>query len=110
MRSIKVTATVLVALLALVSCSRNPEVAKRRYLESGNKYYDKGNFKSARIMYKDAIQKDRLFGSAYYHLGLTAIKLNSLTEAVGALQRAVELIKPDNQEHWDAMVRLSEIY
>jgi hypothetical protein len=47
-------------------------------------------------MYKDAIQKDRLFGPAYYKLGLTALKLNSLNEAVGALRRAVELISQDN--------------
>jgi tetratricopeptide (TPR) repeat protein len=110
MRSIKFTAIALVALLALVSCSRNPEVAKQRYLESGNKYFANGKYKQARIMYKDAIQKDRLFGPAYYKLGLTAIKLASLNEAVGALRRAVELIKPDQPDHWDAMVKLSEIY
>lgn len=110
MRSIKITATVLVALLALVSCNRDPEVAKQRYLESGNKYFANGKFKEARIMYKDAIQKDRLFGPAYYKLGLTAIKLSSLNEAVGALRRSVELIKPENPEYWDSVVKLSEIY
>src|SRR5688572_15777234 len=110
MRSIKLTAAVLVALLALVSCSRNPEVAKRRYLESGNKYFAAGKYKQARIMYKDAIQKDRLFGAAYYKLGLTALKLSSFNEAVGALRRAIELIKPASPDHWDAKVKLSEIY
>ena len=70
--------TVLVALFwRCVSCSRNPEVAKSQYLESGNKYFERGKYKQARIMYKDAIQKDRLFGPAYYKLGLTAIKLES---------------------------------
>jgi tetratricopeptide (TPR) repeat protein len=110
MNSIKITATILIALLTLVSCSRNPEVAKRRYLESGNKYFERSKFKEARIMYKDAIQKDRLFGPAYYKLGLTALKLNSFNEAVGALRRAVELISQDNPEYWDSVVKLSEIY
>src|SRR4051794_22864700 len=108
MRSIKITATILIAVLALVSCSRNPEIAKKKYLESGNKYFNLGKFKEARILYKDAIQKDRLFGPAYYKLGLTAIKLGSANEAVGALRRAIELIKPESPEHWDSMVKLSE--
>lgn len=110
MRSFKIIATLLVALLALVSCSRDPEVAKRRYLENGNKYFERGKYKEARLMYKDAIQKDRLFGPAYYKLGLTALKLGSTNEAVGAMRRAVELLKPDNPDHWDALVKLSEIY
>src|SRR5262245_44432924 len=111
MRSTKIFATILIALFTLVSCSRNPDVAKRRYLESGNKYFDKGQFKQARIMYKDAIQKDRLFGPAYYKLGLAAIKLNSINEAVGALRRAVELLKQqEGPDYWDSMVKLSEIY
>src|ERR1051326_3009394 len=113
MRSLKTTAMVLLAsimLSALMSCSRSPDVAKQRYLESGNKYYDRGKYKEARIMYLDAIQKDRLFGPAYYRLGLTSLKLQSLTEAVGAFRRAMDLIKEDRPEHWDAMVKLSEIY
>ena len=113
MRSIKTTSIVLLTSLALVtvlSCSRSPEVAKQRYLESGNKYYDRAKYKEARIMYLDAIQKDRLFGPAYYHLGLASLKLQSLSEAVGAFRRAMDLIKDDHPEHWDAIVKLSEIY
>src|SRR6185503_12551231 len=109
MRLIKIIATVSVAFLTLVSCNRNPEVAKKKYLESGNKYFANGKFKEARIMYKDAIQKDRLFGPAYYRLGLTAIKLNAANEAYGAFRRAVELLKPDNPDHWDAKAKLVEI-
>ena len=30
--------------------------------------------------------------------------------AVSALRRAVELIPPDQPDHWDAVVKLSEIY
>jgi len=109
----KKTSVILLAILAvgvLSSCSRNPEVAKRRYLESGNKFFDRGKYKEARIMYLDAIQKDRMFGPAYYRLGLASLKLQSLAEAVGAFRRAMDLIKPNQQEHWDAMVKLSEIY
>ena len=62
------------ALLTLVSCSRDPNVVKRRYLESGNRYFDRGKYKEAAIMYADALQKDHLWGPAHYKLGLTWIK------------------------------------
>ena len=110
MRSTRLVAIIITAVLALVSCSRDPNVAKRRYLESGNKYFDKGKFKEARIMYLNAKSKDQRWGPAYYKLGLTALKLGSLAEAVNAFRRAVELVPPSEADHWDAVVKLSEIY
>src|SRR5271157_988680 len=110
MRSKRLVAIIAAAVLALVSCSRDPNVAKRRYLESGNKYFDKGKYKEARIMYLNAKAKDQRWGPAYYKLGLTALKLGSMTEAVNAFRRAVELIPASDADHWDAMVKLSEIY
>ena len=110
MRSKRLVAIIITAVLALVSCSRDPNVAKRRYLESGNKYFDKGKFKEARIMYLNAKAKDQRWGPAYYRLGLTALKLGSVTEAVNAFRRAVELLPASEADHWDAVVKLSEIY
>jgi tetratricopeptide (TPR) repeat protein len=99
-----------IAVLALVSCNRDPNVAKRRYLESGNKYFDKGKFKEARLMYKDAIQKDRLFGPAYYKLGITELKLGMGGPAVQDLRRAIELLPATSPDRWDSMVQLSQLY
>ena len=110
MRSTRLVAIIVTAVLALVSCSRDPNVAKRRYLESGNKYFDKGKFKEARIMYLNAKAKDQRWGPAYYKLGVTALKLGSVSEAVNAFRRAVELLPPNEADHWDAAVKLSEIY
>jgi tetratricopeptide (TPR) repeat protein len=110
MRSTRLVAIIITAVLALVSCSRDPNVAKRRYLESGNKYFDKGKYKEARIMYLNAKAKDQRWGPAYYKLGLTAIKLGSLGEAVNAFRRAVELLPASEADHWDAVVKLTEIY
>jgi tetratricopeptide (TPR) repeat protein len=110
MRSKRLVAIIVTAVLALVSCSRDPNVAKRRYLESGNKYFDKGKYKEARIMYLNAKAKDQRWGPAYYKLGLTALKLSSMTEAVNAFRRAVELLPVTEADHWDAVVKLSEIY
>jgi tetratricopeptide (TPR) repeat protein len=110
MRSKRLVAIILTVVFALVSCSRDPNVAKRRYLESGNKYFDKGKYKEARIMYLNAKAKDQRWGPAYYKLGLTALKLGSITEAVNAFRRAVELLPASAADHWDAVVKLTEIY
>src|SRR5437667_4826927 len=110
MRSIRVIGFVLAALLGMVSCSRDPNVVKKRYFDSANKYFEKGLYKNAVIQYKNALKRDGKYGLAHYKLGLTAIKLNDATGAVMSLRRAIELIPPNQPEHWDAAVKLSEIY
>jgi tetratricopeptide (TPR) repeat protein len=101
---------VILAALTLVSCSRDPNVAKKRYLENGNKYFAKGKFKEASIMYRNALQKDQRYGPAYYRLAQTDLKLGRIPNALGELRRAIELIPKDQPEHLDAEVRLAEIY
>src|SRR5208283_637644 len=109
MRTIHLFA-VAAALLTLVSCSRDPNVAKRRYLESGNRYFDRGKYKEAAIMYGDALQKDRLWGPAHYKLGLTWIKTGNLGGAVGELRKAIERLPKDSPDRRDATVKLCEIF
>jgi Tfp pilus assembly protein PilF len=82
---------VVVAALTVVSCSRDPNVAKKRYLENGNRYFARGKFKEASIMYRNALQKDQRYGPAYYHLALTDLKLNRIPNALGELRRAIDL-------------------
>lgn len=98
------------ALLTLVSCSRDPNVVKRRYLESGNRYFDRGKYKEAGIMYADALQKDRLWGPAHYKLGLTWIKTGNLGGALNELHRAIERLPKDSPDRLDATVKICEIY
>jgi len=100
----------VLAALTLIGCSRDPNVAKKRYLENGNKYFDKGKYKEASIMYRNALQKDQRYGPAYYRLALTDLKLGRVPAAIGELRRAVELIPKDQSEHVDSEVRLAEIY
>ena len=57
MRFTKVVLAVVVCIWGLASCRTNPEVAKKRYLESGNRYFERAKYKEARIMYKDALQR-----------------------------------------------------
>ena len=95
----------LVFTFFMASCSRDPKVQARRYVENGNKFYEKSKFKEASIMYRRALQKDLRFGEAYYRLALADIKLAAFGDAVRALRRAVEL-EPDNA---DAAVKLCDI-
>ncbi|MGA2739423.1 MAG: tetratricopeptide repeat protein [Bryobacteraceae bacterium] len=101
---------VVLAALTLVSCSRDPNVAKKRYLENGNRYFARGKFKEASIMYRNALQKDQRYGPAYYRLALTDLKLGRIPNALNELRRAIELIPRDQPEHVDSEVRLAEIY
>jgi len=104
------------ALTALVSCSRDPNSAKKHYLESGDKYFAKGRFKEAGIQYANAVKIDQRYGPSHYKLAQAFLKLQpkpNLGGALRELRRAVELLK-DNQayqtEYRDSMVKLSDIY
>ena len=70
MRSIRAIAIVPMALMALVSCSRDPNSAKKHYIESGDKYYAKGRYGEAAIQYSNAVRIDQRFGPAHYKLAL----------------------------------------
>jgi tetratricopeptide (TPR) repeat protein len=108
MRSVRFIAFFMVA-LCLVSCSRDPKKVRQAYLESGNKYFDRGKFKEASIMYRNAVRTDPKFGEAYYHLALTELKLQHLANAVPPLRRAIELLSPNSDDSIDSNVKLAEI-
>src|ERR1035441_5896828 len=110
MRSIRFVAVMLAVLVGLASCSRDPNVVKKRYLESGNKYFDKGRYKEASIQYRNALKRDQKYGAAHYKLALVSIKLNDVGGAVTSLRRAVELIPAEQPDHWDAVVKLADLY
>ena len=89
-------------LLCLVSCSRDPA----SLVATGNKYFDRGKYKEASIMYRRALQKDRRFAEAWYRLGLVDAKLEDWQDALSAYQRAVQL----NPKNSDAVTRLADLY
>jgi tetratricopeptide (TPR) repeat protein len=76
-------------------CTRDPNVRKQKFLESGNRYRDKGKLREATIQYLNAIQVDPRFAEAHYQLGETCLKLKNYNCAGDHLFRTVELA-PDN--------------
>ncbi len=93
-------------LLVLASCSRDPKVQAQRYLDNGNKFFNRGKFREASIMYRRALQKDKLFGEAYYRLALTDYKLSAYSDAAKMLRITVDL-QPANT---DAITKLADLF
>jgi tetratricopeptide (TPR) repeat protein len=92
-------------LILLAACSRDPKVVSRKYVDSGNKYFSRGKYKEASIMYRRALSKDMRYADAWYRLGLTNLKLGIPGEARRDFSRAME-IDPGNT---DAIVKLGDI-
>lgn len=108
MRFVRFTVLLMVA-TALVSCGSNPMKKRQSNLESGNRYYDRGNYKAAKIMYTNAIKADLKFGMAYYKLGLTYLKLQNIGAAISPFRRAMELLPANTPEWVDSNVKYAEI-
>jgi cellulose synthase operon protein C len=89
---------VLVLLAAvLTGCSRDPNVRKQKYYESGERYFEKAKYREAAIQYSNAIQVDPRFAQAHYHLALAFLKIGEESRAYQELNRTLEL-QPENYE------------
>lgn len=97
---------ILPLLLIMVACTRDPKVRAQRYVENGNKFFNKAKFADASIMYRRALKEDPRSGEAWYRLALTDYKLAHYSDAFKALTNTVEL-EPANV---DAKSRLAELY
>ncbi len=93
---------ILPLLLLLAACNRDPQTL----IDNGNKFFAKGKYKEAVIMYRRVVQKNPRNGEAYYRWALTDLKLGAYSEALHMLRRAVEL-QPNNA---DAMTKLADLY
>jgi len=89
----------------LGGCTRDPKVLAKKYVETGNKYYEKSKYKEASLMYRKALQKDLRYGPAYYHLGLTQLKQGQGGDARRSFMRATDL----DPANLDAFVRLADV-
>jgi tetratricopeptide (TPR) repeat protein len=94
--NLKPWALISVAVTTIVFAS-SACTGSKRYLERGQKAFDAGKYEDAAIDFRNAIQKDRNLGEAYYKLGLAELRAEKFPDAYQALLRAVELL-PDSQE------------
>lgn len=96
---------VLPILVLLTACDSDPRVASRKYLENGNRYFSKGKYKEASLLYRRALKTDARLAEAWYQLGLTNDQLGNYADARKDFARAMDL----NPANTDAMVRLGDL-
>ena len=92
-RSLRLPCALL--LCALAACSRDPNVRKQKYFDSGEDYFAKGKYGEAAIQYTNAIKIDSHFAQAHYKLSQSFIHLHDLNDAYEELKRTV-VLDPDN--------------
>lgn len=97
---------ILPLFLIVASCTSDPKAQAQRAVDNGNKFFAKGKYREAGLMYRRALQKDLKFGEAYYRLGLTELKLSDFGGAAHSLLRAVDL-QPQNT---DAITKLADLF
>ncbi len=104
-------AAVLLAVVAgpSVGCNRDPNYAKKQYLDSGNKYFDRGRYKEALIMYRKALAKDPKYAEGYYRLSKLYEQMGQSASLVPVLRRATELLPKGSQEWNESALVLGEI-
>ena len=99
LRSLSTGALLLCVLLS--ACTRDPNVRKQKYFDSGNRYFSEGRYAEARIQYSNAIRIDSRFASAHYQLARTYLKLGDKNRGFQELSRSVELDPPNYAAHTD---------
>src|SRR5690348_12472880 len=81
--------------IASLACSRDPNVRKQKYFESGNRDFEQGKYNEAVVEFLNAVKLDPSFAKAHYQLAETYLRLQGWPDAYRELQRTVEL-DPNN--------------
>ena len=81
--------------LLITGCSRDPNVRKQKYFESGKRYMAKGKYREAAIQFSNALRIDSKFADAHYQLALCDLKLGADQNAYPELVRTT-MFDPDN--------------
>jgi tetratricopeptide (TPR) repeat protein len=84
----------LIAVL-LTACSRDPNLRKQKYLQSGQLYFENGKYREAAIEFVNALKIDPNYADAHYQLAESYIKTQQWQRAYQELVRAVDL-QPKN--------------
>lgn len=98
--------TGLLLLALCVGCTRDPEAKKRKYMESGQRYMQKGKFEEAQLQFRNAVKATPRDPEVYFHLAKSSLALQQWAMAARALDSAI-VLKPD---YVDARVLLGQLY
>lgn len=79
----------------LAGCHGDPNVRKRKYLESGERYSAQGKYRDAAIQFSNALKVDKGYADAHYALAHAYEQLGEHGAAYAELVRTVDL-QPTN--------------
>ncbi len=96
---------IAVTLVIAAGCARDPEVTKQRYLESGQQYFVKSEYREASIQFRNALKIDPDFVEGHYRLGLTYLQLKDWRDAYQAFDTVVR----QDPNHLEARLELAEL-
>lgn len=102
----RLSALACLTVLALQGCTRNPNVRKVKYLNSGKTYAAQGKEKEAIIQFSNAIKIDPRYADAHFELAKAYLKSGSPLGAYTEFRHTVDL-DPKNLE---ARLDLGQIY
>src|SRR5918994_5898079 len=102
-RNVLATLAMIAAVLAGTSaCSKDPEVAKRQYLESGNRFFEQEKYSEAIIEYRNAIRLDPKFAAARQGLAASYLRTSDLVNALREKVRVADLLPDDRAAQVEA--------
>jgi tetratricopeptide (TPR) repeat protein len=73
-------------------CATDPAIAKQKAFESGNGYFERGDYRAAVVQFRVALQHDPLFGEARYKLAEAYTRQSDLRRALPEYVRAADLL------------------
>lgn len=104
LRSFIIPVFLLIGLLN--GCNSDSEEKMTAHYQKGIAYAEDGNYSSAVIEFRNAVQIDPMFADARYQLGIAYMQTQQPGNALNELERAASL----NPENTDALIKVAEIY
>ena len=91
LKRMTIASCLVLLVLLLGSCAKDPEKAKAKYLASGQSYMKKGRYGDAAVEFRNALRLDPRFVDAYYQLAQADLAQHEWRAAYGSLEKAIEL-------------------
>jgi putative PEP-CTERM system TPR-repeat lipoprotein len=93
-------------ILLLCGCSTDPQKAKQKYFESGQRYMKKGQHSAAIVQFRNALAQDPRFVDALHLLAQAYVANRQPREAYAALKQAADI----DPNRLDVRLSLSRFY
>jgi tetratricopeptide (TPR) repeat protein len=97
--------TALLLIFSLSACS-SMEQKREKFMAQGKASYEKGDYITARLHFKNALQLDPEFAEGHLWLGKTELHLNNPRGAFGSLSKAVQI----NPDLYEAQIILGNLF